>query len=321
MKTALTIAATPALLLIVFGLCLAMAPTRPAALGHIAERFEGVNWMTLPMAKTVTTRDGSALSYRTYGTGDDVILALHGSGGAGNALHPLAEAMAANGATVIVPDIRGHGATGRRGDVDYTGQVMDDLDDLLAAVAPGAKVTLAGFSMGGGLALKYAAARAETTGEVVLLSPYLAYNAAPVTVDNPFAPETKWAVPSVPRIATLGMLNGVGITALNHLDVVALATRDEDADDVVRAYTYRGLQAVNPVDWQADLAAIAPRTTLMVGTQDELHAAPGFADALAAFPAATLITLPGIDHMGITLDASAIAAVSDVVAQKMGEAK
>jgi alpha-beta hydrolase superfamily lysophospholipase len=318
MKTVLTLAMTPALLLIVFGLCLAIGPTRPVALEHIAERFDGVNWSSLPMLETVQARDGEALAYRKYGNGDDVILALHGSGGAGSALHPLAEALLGIGKTVIVPDIRGHGATGRRGDVDYVSQVMDDLDDLLAQVAPDtpdAKITLVGFSMGGGLALKYAAARAEKTGDVILLSPYLGYDAPPVTVENPHAPTTQWAAPSVPRIVALGMLNQIGVTALNHLPVVALATRKEDADQVVQAYTFRALQAVNPADWQANLAAIAPRTTVFVGERDELHAATGFTDALIATPAATLITLPRVDHMGLTLDTDAIMAVTRFIGE------
>ena len=321
MKTALSLGVTPALLLVVFAICLAIAPTRPPALGHIADRFQNVNWATLPALETVTTRDGSPLAYRRYGDGEAIILALHGSGGAGNALHPLAEALATADTTVIVPDIRGHGATGRRGDVDYSGQTMDDLDDLLSAIAPDARATLVGFSMGGGLALKYAAARPDTTGEVILLSPYLAYDAAPVTVDNPFAPETVWAAPSIPRLAALSMLNGIGVSALNHLEVVALATREEDVDRVVRAYTFRGLRAVNPLDWQADLAAIANRTTLMVGEQDELHAAHGFASALSATPDVPLVTLPGIDHMGLTLETVAIAKVSAVVSKGMGEIK
>ena len=321
MKTALSLGLTPALLLVVFAICLAIAPTRPPVLGHIADRFENVNWATLPALETIATRDGSPLAYRRYGEGENVILALHGSGGAGNALHPLADALAKTGTTVIVPDIRGHGSTGRRGDVDYSGQVMDDLDDLLGAVAPEARATLIGFSMGGGLALKYAAARPDTTGEVFLLSPYLAYDAAPVTVDNPFAPETVWASPSVPRLATLGMLNGVGITALNHLEVVALATSEADADRVVRAYTFRGLRAVNPIDWQADLIAIADRATLLVGEEDELHAAHGFASALSATPDVALITLPAVDHMGLTLEADAIARVAAVVSDRTGERK
>jgi alpha-beta hydrolase superfamily lysophospholipase len=36
----------------------------------------------------------------------------------------------AAGITTYVPDIRGHGGSGRRGDIDYIGQLDDDLADL-----------------------------------------------------------------------------------------------------------------------------------------------------------------------------------------------
>lgn len=321
MTTLMKFAFTPALLLIVFGLCLAISPTKPKPLSHIADRFQGVDWSALPELQTAQARDGAALAYRLYGApvraGGAVTLALHGSGGSGTALHRLALSLAEAeaGRTVIVPDIRGHGTTGVRGDVAYIGQPMDDLDDLLSAVAPGHKVDMLGFSMGGGLALKYAAARPGKTGDVTLLSPYLAYDAPPMQNDNPYATETVWAAPSVPRLATLGLLNGVGVTALNHLPVVALATRDEDADRVVKFYTYRALTSVNPTDWRADIAALAPRLTVLVGERDELHAAPGYADALADAPAARLITVPETDHMGLTLDDAAIQTVTALLGE------
>lgn len=308
MSLILKLAAAPALMLIVIGICLAIPPSRPMALGHIAERFEQVDWSALPAADTVMARDGTALAYRRYGDGGRIVLALHGSGGSGTALHPLALALSREH-TVIVPDIRGHGATGTRGDMAYIGQAADDLDDLMAAVAPGQQVTVVGFSMGGGLALKYAAARPAQIGQVLLLSPYLAHDAPPMAAENPFAPANAWAAPSVPRIIALGLLNAVGITGLNHLETVALATRAEDADAVVRAYTYRALTSVNPASWQADIAAIADRLTVIVGAEDELHYAPAYGEALAGTPA-RFVTLPGLDHMGLTLEPAALDAVS-----------
>lgn len=306
MPTVLKIATAPVIMLIIFVICLAIAPKRPAALAHIAAGFAEVDWSTLPALQTTPARDGVALAYRAYGDGTEVILALHGSGGSGAALHPLAHALTNPNRTVIVPDIRGHGSTGVRGDVSYINQTSDDIDDLLNIVAPGQTVTIVGFSMGGGLALKYAAARPERTGDVILLSPYLAYDAPPMAAQNPYAPTNVWAAPSVPRLATLGMLNGIGVTTFNHLPVVALATSQEDSETVVEAYTYRALASVNPDDWQADITKIGDRLTVMVGDLDELHAAPAYAEALKTAPTANLITLPGVDHMGLTLKPAAI---------------
>lgn len=317
MTIGLKIALAPGLLMIVLGICLSIDPDRPKPLSGIAERFHDVDWSGLPPLQTTPARDGVSLAYRVYGApvdeADEVILALHGSGGSGSALHPLALSLSNAERTVIVPDIRGHGATGTRGDVAYVDQPTDDLDDLLAAAAPGRTVDLLGFSMGGGLALKYAAARPIMTGKVTLMSPYLAYNAPPMKMENDFSSETVWAAPSTPRLVALGMLNGVGVTVFNHLPVVALATRAEDEDRVVKSYTYRALTSVNPSDWRADLAAVASRLTVLVGERDELHTPSGYEEVLAGAPAARLITVPATDHMGLTLDGTAIQMVAAVV--------
>ena len=302
------LAPTAALLALLFGIIAFGGPSAPPPLDHIGARFEVVDFSALPASQTYTARDGEALAYRAYpGDPARVVLALHGSGGSGTALHPLAAALSEAGPTVIVPDIRGHGASGRRGDVDYAGQVSDDIDDLravLAAERPGAHLTLLGFSMGGGLALREAA-RAPAD-RVILLSPYLAHDAPPMAAENPFAPETVWAQPGVPRLIGLTILNGLGVHALDHLTVVRLATRPEDAAAVATSYTQRLLTSVNPVDWQADFAVLPAPPILFVGAEDELHHAPAYA---AAAPGADIRVLPGVDHMGLTLDEAAIAAI------------
>ena len=297
-----------ALIVLLIGIIVLGGPATPTPLDHIGVRFETVDWSGLSDPKTYDARDGEALAYRSYqGDPAHVVLALHGSGGAGWALHPLASALNKAGATVIVPDIRGHGGSGRRGDVDYTGQVSDDLDDLravLAAEYPNARLTLLGFSMGGGLALREAA-RAPAD-RLIMLSPYLAHDAPPMEAQNPFAPEHPWAVPDVPRLIGLSILSGLGIETFSHLKVVNLATRPEDGDNVSPSYTHRMLTSVNPVDWQADFATLSTPPVIFVGAEDELHYAPAYQDAA---PGVDIRTLPDVDHMGLTLDASAIAAV------------
>ena len=47
-------------------------------------------------------------------------------------IHALAEALAARGVETYAPDIRGHGASGTRGDIGYLGQLEDDLADFVA---------------------------------------------------------------------------------------------------------------------------------------------------------------------------------------------
>ena len=309
-NTILISALTPviALLALLAGAIAFGGPPTPTPLDHIGARFETVDWSRLPAPQTYQTRGGDALAFRAYpGDPAHLVLALHGSGGSGTALHPLAQALSDAGATVIVPDIRGHGASGRRGDVDYAGQVSDDLDDLralLAADHPDARLTLLGFSMGGGLALREAA-RAPTD-RLALLSPYLAHDAPPMAAENPFAPDHPWAAPGVPRLIGLSILSGLGFEGLGHLKVVALATRVEDAADVASSYTHRMLTSVNPVDWRADLDALAAPPVIFVGEKDELHHAPTYREAA---PKADIRIIADVDHMGLTLDQRAIAAI------------
>ena len=294
-----------ALLALLAGVIAFGGPAAPTALDHIGERIDRIDWRGLPTPQTYEARDGAALAYRAY-SGDPahVVLALHGSGGSGTALHPLARALNEAGATVIVPDIRGHGGSGRRGDVDYAGQVSDDIDDLRAVIAaeyPDARLTMIGFSMGGGLALREAA-RAPVD-RLILLSPYLAHDALPMVAVNPFAPDFAWAVPGVPRLIGLSILNGLGINSFDHLTAVNLATRPQDADVVASSYTHRLLSSVQPVDWRADLGALPAAPVILVGAEDELHLAPAYAEAA---PAADNRILPDTDHMGLILDEQAI---------------
>ena len=111
-------------------------------------------------------------------------------------------ALAARGVETFAVDIRGHGASGTRGDIGYVGQLEDDLADFVAVVrktVPSAPLTLVGHSSGGGFALRVAGSPIQNLFErTVLLAPYLGYD----------APSTRpssggWAKADIPRIIGL----------------------------------------------------------------------------------------------------------------------
>ena len=84
---------------------------------------------------------------------------VHGSSGGSRSMHTLAQALAARGVETFAIDVRGHGASGTRGDIGYLGQLDDDLADLVGhdpQHPPTAAITLVGFSSGGGFALRVA---------------------------------------------------------------------------------------------------------------------------------------------------------------------
>jgi alpha-beta hydrolase superfamily lysophospholipase len=96
--------------------------------------------------------------YRVYpGNGEKVVVLIHGSGTESSVMNALAKTLLAAGITVYAPDLRGHGSSGRRGDIDYIGQLDDDLADLIATIRPehaNAALTLIGFSAGGAFTVR-----------------------------------------------------------------------------------------------------------------------------------------------------------------------
>ena len=65
-----------------------------------------------------------------------IAIVVHGSSGSSrSAIHALSQALAARGVETYAVDIRGHGASGTRGDIRYLGQLEDDLADLVGKSA------------------------------------------------------------------------------------------------------------------------------------------------------------------------------------------
>src|SRR6266508_3921131 len=100
----------------------------------------------------VTSRDGTRISYRCYGTAGQGVVLVHGGGQAAQNLHRLAEALT-DRFTVYVPDRRGRGRSGPPGD-QYG--LAAERDDLAALVHHSGAVHLFGLSSGGIIALSAA---------------------------------------------------------------------------------------------------------------------------------------------------------------------
>jgi pimeloyl-ACP methyl ester carboxylesterase len=159
--------------------------TRPPPLASISNTARAVDRSTMPDIERFQARDGTGLAYRHYpargAAVGRVAVLVHGSSGSSTSIHALADALAARGVETFAVDIRGHGASGARGDLGYVGQLEDDLVDFVAVVrknSPDAPLTLLGHSAGGGFALRVAASPIQNLfARTVLLAPYLGYNA------------------------------------------------------------------------------------------------------------------------------------------------
>ena len=307
----------------------------PPVLDSVTAPFAHMDLAHLPPIERYRARDGAQLAYRHYHAGaDQLALLIHGSAGSSSDLHSLALALQGAGISVVVPDLRGHGANFPHGDIDYVGQLDDDMADLLEAlraVLPDARRILVGFSSGGGFALRMAAnaSLGRQFDQVVLLSPYLRFNAP--TLRSNLPPQTKsgagttadppslgnWASAYVGRMIGLTILNRFHVHALDGLAVLAFAVPPR-VQTLTAWYSWRLEQNFAPHDdYLADIRAAPQTLQVLVGTDDELFLADQMQKLFREQqPQAKVIVLPGIGHSALVTDRRAIDAIVDACRTK-----
>lgn len=220
----------------------------------------------------IKTRIGSMIFCRVYNSENkDVLILIHGSGSESRYLASLAGSIAeAKIATVLTPDLRGHGESGgKRGDLDYIGQLEDDTEDLIIYSKQnlGAKkIILAGHSSGGGFVLRFIGNPKNTkVDKAIMLAPYLGYDAPTVKPNS-----GGWVTVALKRIIGLSMLNNIGIRILNGLPVLFF-NRPEAYDDKLQVPSYSFRMTVNftPKNYREDIKKIDIPCLVLVGEQDE----------------------------------------------------
>ena len=292
--------------------------TRPPPLASISNTARAVDRSTMPDIERFQARDGTGLAYRHYpargAAVGRVAVLVHGSSGSSTSIHALADALAERGVETFAVDIRGHGASGARGDLGYVGQLEDDLVDFVAVVrktSPDAPLTLLGHSAGGGFALRAASQIQNLFARTVLLAPYLGYNAPTNRPDS-----GGWASADLPRIIALMILRSVGIDCCEALPVVAFAVPPNSEKILVPAYTERlRRNFANHPDFRADIAAATKPLTIISGADDELMLADKYAEAVRGVAVPVNVKLiDGVNHMGIVSAPAAISVIADDVA-------
>ena len=286
----------------------------PPYLASIAEPFRHVDFSDLPPEQTTAARDGTPIAFRLWTASagappERVVIAVHGSSASSASLHALGRALSAGGFTVYAPDIRGHGGTGRHGDIDYAGQLDDDLADFVTVVRqrhPSARLVLTGFSSGGGFALHAAATPIGAEfARVVLISSFLGPGAPTVRTRG-----DAWAKPFLPRIFGLLFLNKIGVHAFDHLPTLAFAIAPDNPADLTGTYSFRLMRAFATWDYAGDLRGARAPIAVLVGEKDELFSAELFAPTVHAVRTDVPVTVvPGLGHIEMTTDARAVPAI------------
>jgi alpha-beta hydrolase superfamily lysophospholipase len=293
---------------------------QPRELTSISTTARAVDRSGMPGIDRFHARDGTELGYRHYPArapaSGQVAVVVHGSSGSSISVHALAKGLAERGVDIYAPDIRGHGASGTRGDIGYLGQLEDDLADFVGEIRkanPVAPLTLIGHSSGGGFALRVAGSPIQNLfTRTVLLAPYLGYDAPSSREDA-----GGWASPDIPRFLALSMLRRLGIICCESLPTIAFAVGPNTSAILASAYSYRLMRNFgSSSSYRDDLAAAGRPVAVFAGAADELMFPDKFKDAVGQHASVRLID--GVNHMGIVSDPAAVSVIADEVVKAGG---
>jgi non-heme chloroperoxidase len=277
-------------------------------MGSIIDPFSSVDFSDLPPPASFTARDGTKLAYRSYAPaasapGEGSVVLIHGSSATSSSMHPMAKAFSAAGFTTYALDVRGHGGSGRKGQIAYIGQLEDDLTDFIQAVSPPLPVTLAGFSSGGGFAVRVAgSSRQDLFQSYLLLAPFLSHDAPTLRPDS-----GGWTSVGLPRIIALAVLNGFGVRTFNSLPVLRFGLSENAKAILTPEYSYSLTMNFSPHrDYLADLRSMHRPFRVLIGAQDEVYYPDRFTDVLKQAGKDIPVTvIPGVDHIHLILSPTA----------------
>jgi alpha-beta hydrolase superfamily lysophospholipase len=297
---------------IVFG-----GPGTPVPMKGLNDPFSSVDFSSLPILCTYQGVDGTDLAYREYDPVDGVAkgsaVLVHGSSADSQSMHPMAKALASAGLRVFALDIRGHGSSGEKGQIDYVGQLESDLQAFANTVRPPSPSTLIGFSSGGGFALRVAGSDMQSTFQsYLLLSPFLGGQAA---IQRPNS--GGWVSVGLPRIIALVALNSIGIGLFNSLPVTRFALSEEARAFLTPAYGFNlTLNFAPNQDFVVDMKSAQGRVAVLAGSEDEAFYTEKLEPIVRGAGKAWPVTLlPGLGHVQLSLDPQALDAIVKQVVQ------
>lgn len=316
MKIVKPLAVVILLIITTLGLAIAFGgPQPPKPMVSVNQPFVGVDFSDLPSIQHYVGKDGTSLGFRHYAANTIVavgsIVLIHGSSASSASMHVLAKSFAKAGYETYALDMRGHGSSGTKGQIEYIGQLEDDLAAFVDANHPLRPSTLAGFSSGGGFVLRFAGGPKQALFQnTLLLSPFL----------GPDAPTYRpgaggWVSLGIPRIVALRLLNQFGITALNYLTVTSFALDEKAKGFLTPEYSYALADNFQPHrDYQSDILGMKNPCAILAGTADEVVFTDKLDDVFnSQGKVCSVQLLPNIGHIPLTLDPTALDAAVHLV--------
>ncbi|MDQ8738313.1 alpha/beta fold hydrolase [Paenibacillus sp. LHD-38] len=229
------------------------------------------------------------------------IILLHGISEDSKYLYPYSQNVSSTGlAHVFTPDLRGYGPkSSKLGDIDYIGQLEDDLADLIKYIKaefPHIKrIVMAGHSAGGGTAIRFAGSRyANCADSYILLAPHLGPGNP---TERPAEGHRKLHMGIV---IILSMLDSIGVKIWHGLPAMELYKRsDELHDGMATKLSFRLLMSRTPMKYKRDLTKLTKPTLVLVGVEDEVFYADRYESLLDTYTKAHVHIVPGSNHDGL----------------------
>jgi len=297
------------------------------------QKHSGVSYSTnTPFLETVfEARDGTSIYARRYKPSlqlneqaETTIVYLHGVASKSAYLNKSAGLlMEATGASVITPDLRGHAnSEGAAFDVSHIGQYEEDIVDLIQALRLGnsdLRILIAGHSMGGGIALRYALLEdaPEVSGYLLL---------APNMGPGPTQPNPADTPPEVAEFASafvnfntkrfIGtiMMNIIGVQSFDHKPIMYF-----NAPPEMPRYSYAAIASAQPNAPQGASIALNAMTEpllVIVGANDEAFVASEYEGLISANSDGETIVIDNLNHNQILNSTEIVSIISDWYAKE-----
>ncbi|CAM4158148.1 alpha/beta hydrolase [Gillisia limnaea] len=255
-------------------------------------------------------------TYRFPNESQNTIILIHGVASSAYLYNKTAGLMQeATQAEVYAIDLRGHGQSeGKSGDVDYINQYVGDLADIIKTVRtekPNGKIIIAGHSMGGGIALRYAMANQyEQPDGFLLFAPLIGHNSPALLQGQPTEnlTEEPFMKIHIERIIGLTMLNEID----NHdFDSLPILFFNLPETVPLRKYSYRANKSTTPDDYVSGLSAVHKPVLVLIGSDDEAFSAAATKEAILKNSSGEIQIINNTSHNGVRHNAQSFTFIKD----------
>jgi len=291
--------------------------TQPTKLKPEAISDMGFEQVYKSQTRYFTVRDNKRIfAYRFPNRSENTIVLIHGVASSAYMYNKTAGLLQeATQAEIYAIDLRGHGhSDGNIGDVDYINQYVDDLADIINEIRkekPNGKIIIAGHSMGGGVALRYAMEKQyEQADGFLLFAPLIGHNspAFPQAQAGENLAEEPFMKIHIERIIGLTMLNEIGNHNYDNLPVLFFNLPEAVP---LRKYSYRANKSTTPDDYVAGLKAVDKPMLVLMGSKDEAFSSTATKKAILKNSNGEIQIIDKVSHNGIRHNAQSFTFIKD----------